>query len=501
MKPTPWRIPREWAGETCFILGGGASLKGFDASILRGRGRVIGVKESGLTLAPWADVLYWCDPRWIDANWQRLHLHTGQYKISRAELDKRGTPNIPDGKAKRITEALLASGVRYVPRDPVTPLSVDPTKTGAAIDAGGSAINVASLFGSPLIALLGFEFRPVGHWHDRTIKEPEAAHYERFMAPMERMTAALRQAGVRVVNCTPGSALTCFPFQPLEEFLAMDFTPHVRTLFQTRGRLSTFTPDGGSAVNCRVIRQGGGEPVQMGPIKVVVDRTRFHVRRAEVASPAAGDVLTFGGSPFTIDAVQPVERDTDQQMWQLEASWGATVTYRSTTGSGITQSPPQGSSFKVYAAALAGVSAISIDATFTVGKLLGGDTFTIAGDATVYTIASPVAASSNRFTNVPFTPVLAADAAEDAAVTFDFSRDYSVRAAIAGYSAEEIAGGVQVGDRRVVILEDALDDAGMSDSPKATDRLTFEGKQFTVVNATAIYGDGVPVAWDLQVRG
>ena len=500
MKPTPWAIPREWAGETAYILGGGASLKGFDASILRGHGRVIGVKESGLSLAPWADVLLWADPQWIDANWQRLHLHTGPHKISRGELSKRYSAT-PPGTAKQIEAALVAAGVRYVPRGPSVAMSTDPTNLGGAVCAGGSAINAAALFGATTIVLLGFDMRTTGHWHDRTLLEPEAKHYERFIPPIERLGAALKAAGVRVINATPGSALTCFPFQPIEDVLAMDFTPHVRQLFQLRGRLSTFTPAVGSAAACRVIRQGGGEPVQMGPIKVVVDRTRFHVRRAEVASPDAGDVLTFGGDAYTIDAVQPVERDADKQMWCLEASWGAAIAYRSITGSGSTQSPPQGTTFAVKTAALAGVSAITIDAPFVVGRLLASDTFTIAGNATVYTVSAPVTASSSTFTAVPFAPVLAANAAEDAAVTFDFSRDYSVRAAIAGYSASEIAGGVQVGDRRVVILESALDDAGMTDPPKAGDRLTFEARQFTVITATAVYGDGVPVAWDLQVRG
>lgn len=500
MTPAAWAVPREWAGDACFILGGGRSLQGFDASVLHGRGRVIGVKESGLTLAPWADVLYWCDPQWTDANWQRLRLHVGPYKICRAQLHDR-YQSTPPAQHERIRQALVDLGVKHLGRDPTKMLSVDPTKTGEPVDTGGSAINLAHLFGATTIILLGFDMRTTGHWHDRTLKEPEAAHYARFIPPIERMAGRLRDLGVRVVNCTPDSALTCFPFQPLEDVLAMDFAPHIRQMFQARGRLSTFTPDGGSAVNCRVIRQGGGEAVQMGPIRVVVDRTRFHVRRAEVASPAAGDVLTFGGAAYTIDAVQPVERDADKQMWQLEASWGAMVTYRSISGSGSTQSPPQGDGFKVRTAALAGTAVIAIDAAFTVGRLVAGDVLAIAGDDTDYTVTAPVTASGNAFAAVPITPVLAANAAEDAAVTFDFSRDYSVRAAIAGYSAEEIAGGVQVGDRRVVILESALDDAGMSDTPKATDRLTFEGKQFAVVNATAIYGDGVPVAWDLQVRG
>jgi hypothetical protein len=500
VKPAAWAVPRDWASERAFILGGGRSLQGFDASILRGRGRVIGVKESGLTLAPWADVLYWCDPQWTDANWQRLDLHTGPHKICRSQVHERYSAT-PPALADKIKASLVAAGVKHLPRDPCNALSIDPTKTGEPVDTGGSAINLAHLFGATTIILLGFDMRTTGHWHERTLREPEAKHYERFIPPIERMAARLRDLGVRVINCTPGSALTCFPFQPLDEVLAMDFTPHVRQLFQLRGRLSTFTPAGGSAANCRVIRQGGGEPVQMGPIRVVVDRTRFHVRRAEVAAPDAGDVLTFAGDAYTIDAVQPVERDADKQLWCLETSWGAAVTYRSTTGSGATQSPPQGSTFAVKVAALAGAPSITIDAPFAVGRLLAGDTFTIAGNATVYTVAAPVTAASSTFTGVTFTPVLAANAAEDAAVTFTFSRDYSVRAAIAGYAADEVAGGVQVGDRRVVILEDALDDAGVSDTPKATDRLTFEGRQFTVISATALYGDGVPVAWDLQVRG
>ena len=294
MKPQHWAVPRDWAGETAYVLGGGHSLQGFDASVLRGQGRVIGIKESGLTLAPWADVLYWCDPQWTDANWQRLHLHTGPHKICRSQVHERYSAT-PPALAEKIKAALVAAGVRHLPRDPCTPLSVGPTKTGGPVDTGGSAINLAYLFGATTIILLGFDMRTTGHWHDRTLKEPEAKHYERFIPPIERMASRLQALGVRVINCTPGSELKCFPVQPLEEVLAMDFTPHIRTMFQARGRLSTFTPAAGSAAACRVIRQGGGEPVQMGAIRVVVDRTRFHVRRAEPVQQGGGPAAQMGG--------------------------------------------------------------------------------------------------------------------------------------------------------------------------------------------------------------
>ncbi|MBZ7921652.1 hypothetical protein LAC81_07640 [Ensifer adhaerens] len=65
--PAAWSVPREWAGEPAFILGGGASLEGFDASRLIGRGRIIAVNDAGLDLAPFADVLYFADgmSRWF----------------------------------------------------------------------------------------------------------------------------------------------------------------------------------------------------------------------------------------------------------------------------------------------------------------------------------------------------------------------------------------------------------------------------------------------------
>lgn len=48
-----WRVPRAWDGETCFILGGGASLAGFEAARLRGRGRVVALNNAGLGARGW----------------------------------------------------------------------------------------------------------------------------------------------------------------------------------------------------------------------------------------------------------------------------------------------------------------------------------------------------------------------------------------------------------------------------------------------------------------
>jgi hypothetical protein len=281
----------------------------------------------------------------------------------------------------------------------------------------------------------------------------------------------------------------------------MNFAPHMRQIFARRGAAASYAPASGPALSCQAIRQGGGQPIMLGPVRVIVDRTFFHVLRSDVPAPAAGGVLTLGGDAFTVEAVQPVERDVDRLMWQIEAEWGAAVGYRSVTGSGSAQNPPQGAGFTLAAAASAGAAAISIRSAFTVGKLLAGDKLTIAPVATVYTVTGAgVQAAANQFSAVPITPVLAANAALGAAVTFDFARDYGVRAGVAAYAAHEFQGGVLVGDRRLAIFQAGLTAAGMTDAPKASDRVTFEGKSFNVISAAPLYRGDTAFAWDVQVR-
>ena len=55
-------VPREWPGETVFIVGGGPSVLGVDLEALRGR-RVIAINSS-VYAVPWADILYFGDWRW-----------------------------------------------------------------------------------------------------------------------------------------------------------------------------------------------------------------------------------------------------------------------------------------------------------------------------------------------------------------------------------------------------------------------------------------------------
>jgi hypothetical protein len=59
---TFWSVPREWPGETAFIIAGGPSVLGQDLELLRDR-RVIAINSS-VYKVPWADILYFGDWRW-----------------------------------------------------------------------------------------------------------------------------------------------------------------------------------------------------------------------------------------------------------------------------------------------------------------------------------------------------------------------------------------------------------------------------------------------------
>lgn len=188
-----WQVPRAWEGETAFVLGGGRSLDLVDVGRLREAGRVIAVNDAGLVRAPWADVLYFADAKWLNWNRDELHRFTGSRLVT------------------RMTETPAAGReVLQVHRDKVNGLSRDPGAV-AGWCSGSNAINLAFLFGARRIVLLGFDMRP-GRWHDRHKRRSKPTIYaDRFIPALERMARELRTEGIDVVNATPGSALACFP--------------------------------------------------------------------------------------------------------------------------------------------------------------------------------------------------------------------------------------------------------------------------------------------------
>ena len=181
---------------------------------------------------------------------------------------------------------------------------------------------------------------------------------------------------------------------------------------------------------------------------------------------------------------------------------GQMVTLRKTTSvfdptTGVNAANPASTSaLMVMGAASGGATTINLDAAAVTGRLVAGDTFTIAGDATVYTLDGAVNASANAFAGVTFTPALALAAADNAAVTVSFAADHAVKAAVRDFKPQEIIGLVAQGDRQVRIAANDL-----TVTPARHDKLIISGAEFTILDVETRAVRGVDALHILQVRG
>lgn len=191
-------------GRRVFIVGGGPSLKGFDGACLRGR-HVIGTNNAGLDIVPFCDILFFADYRWCLWNIDRLDCHTGPLKISRE------TPTAPAGHhVIHIMRHERAHRWGYSPWEV------------SGVCSGGNAINLAAHGGASEIILIGFDMHDIGdsnyHADHREPSEP-GIRAKHFIPAIIAMVPHLRRLGVRVVNCTPGSALKCFEMGDLADYV------------------------------------------------------------------------------------------------------------------------------------------------------------------------------------------------------------------------------------------------------------------------------------------
>lgn len=78
--------------------------------------------------------------------------------------------------------------------------------------------------GAKRVILLGYDMAAHGkkHFfgdHPSGLANPTEHLFDAWRKNFETTLPDLARAGVEVINCTPGSALTCFPMKRLEEVL------------------------------------------------------------------------------------------------------------------------------------------------------------------------------------------------------------------------------------------------------------------------------------------
>ncbi|MEL4071736.1 hypothetical protein WKW50_16450 [Ochrobactrum sp. GPK 3] len=212
--------PQWWSRERVFIIGGGPSVKDLDPDRLLFQGKVIGINEAFLSMSANCHIGFFGDARWFDWNRERIIEHANIHAL----------PNFILTTAPLTDADLRGLPVIYnLQKAWDVPLSDDPTRLVGRC-SGSQAINLAYLCGARDIVLIGFDAHDLptdrwqeGYWHDRHKLPPNPGQRASVQIPcFERMAEALAEKGVMVTNATPGSALKCFPYQPLEEILDAD---------------------------------------------------------------------------------------------------------------------------------------------------------------------------------------------------------------------------------------------------------------------------------------
>ncbi len=271
------------------------------------------------------------------------------------------------------------------------------------------------------------------------------------------------------------------------------------TIFAAMGTRATYQPPVGAPVPCRAIPQGLARQVDIGGVRLMLGQSAWHLRRAEFgAAPAPGGTLTIGSRTWTIDVVEPAADDPLELKWQVRAEWGTPIVLRATDGQGATANPPIVDGLVVDGAVAGAATSIALRAGFASGQLRAGDVLRIGGTDLV--VAASVSAAGNGFAAVPLASGAPAPIADGVAVEPRFARDFPVIGAEVEYAAHEIVGGVQAGDRRLIVLRTALEAAGYFEAPSTKVQVLHLGTWLTVVSATAIGTGAEHVAWDLQLR-
>ncbi len=195
MKP----VERIWPGETVVCIASGPSLTQADVDWVQGRARVIVINTS-YKLAPWADVLYACDSRWWRWN--------------------AGAPTFTGMKFALTKDSGRWPGVTVLAKTGIEGIETKPHALRTGANSGYQAINLAVHLGAARIVLLGYDmqtgYNGKQHWHkDHPNNQPSP--YGTFARYFKSAVAPLEALGVEVVNCTPKSAITCFPCRKLRD--------------------------------------------------------------------------------------------------------------------------------------------------------------------------------------------------------------------------------------------------------------------------------------------
>jgi hypothetical protein len=215
-----------WGGLTVVIFAAGSSLTleqaGYVGAVrAQSRCRCIAVNDTYL-VAPWADVVYFADSHWwkwhtegiakpiLGLTADQVREKFAAFAGQKCTLETSGG-NVTD----EAVHMMRIAGEKG--------LSLDPQRLVTGRNSGFQALNLAILAGAKRIVLLGFDGQqnPAGrdHFHGGHPRPTPAAAYPLYRQAMSFAENAILDAGVEVLNCSPGSVYNNFPKVKLEDVL------------------------------------------------------------------------------------------------------------------------------------------------------------------------------------------------------------------------------------------------------------------------------------------
>lgn len=195
-----WSVPRTFPGGTVAILAGGESMSQEVADQVHASGIPAIVINSTFRLAPWAWMLYAADVEWWAHEKNRDAHEFAGLKVTCQPV--------------RGVERLRNTGS--------TGFDPNPNAVRTGHNSGYQAVHIAAHTGATRILLCGMNMQG-GHWHGahpHGLRDTTPENYTRWCDRFTTLVEPLKNMDVQVINCTPGSALKCFPMGRLEDELA-----------------------------------------------------------------------------------------------------------------------------------------------------------------------------------------------------------------------------------------------------------------------------------------
>ena len=196
----------------CLILAGGESLP----DILKGRSChrpgwfTIGVNLAYM-MGDWVDVCFFMDALMWWNHKDGLSKFRGR-KIS-LNKTKEGVKSIA-GHAPGVELWIWGGG---------NGISTEPGRVLQNRSSGGAAINLAYHLGAKRVFLLGYDMHGnadgwMRNWYPEQWQRHSKKGYHNMLLPFDKIAADAKRLGMEILNATPGSAITQFPFVNIEDY-------------------------------------------------------------------------------------------------------------------------------------------------------------------------------------------------------------------------------------------------------------------------------------------